>query len=82
MSPQLKYQIFTGPLDQDWLVAELLYGDEHIGDLIEWGEKFVLYPRNNGESLSFSVDEFINTIKAARERVCFIPKTDDDIDNP
>ena len=81
MSPQLKYQIFTGPFDKDWLVAELLYGDEHIGELVEWGEKLVLFPSKNDKILTFSVDEFINTIKAAREEVRFIPKSDEDMDN-
>jgi hypothetical protein len=78
MDHKISYQIVTGPMEEDWLVAEILYGKEQIGDLIEWGEKLILYPKNNGELWKLPVDEFLETIRAARERVRFIPKDHED----
>lgn len=74
MKDKIRYQLFSGPLEEDWLTAEILYGEEHIGDLVEWGEKLFLYPRENGEFWKLPVDEFLETIKLAKERVRFIPK--------
>ncbi len=74
MDRKISYQIATGPMKEDWLVAEILYGEEHVGDLIEWGEQLYLYPRESGEFWKLPVEEFIETLKKARERVRFIPK--------
>jgi hypothetical protein len=81
MDQKIKYQIFTGPMEKDWLVAELLYDDEHIGDLVEWGEKLILYPRIDGEYWNLPVVELLETIKSAREEVRFIPKDDSEPDS-
>lgn len=70
MSHKIRNQISTGPMEEDWLIAELLYGDEHLGDIVEWGEKIYLYPRDTGEPWYFSVDELINAIQLARSQVC------------
>jgi hypothetical protein len=69
MNSKIRYQIFTGPMDEDWLVAELLYEKEHFGDIVEWGDKIILYPRNNREPWKFPIDELVETITLARKQV-------------
>ncbi len=44
MDNKMHFQIFSGPLDEEWLVAELFYGEEMWGELIEGGETLILYP--------------------------------------
>ncbi len=80
MSPDMMYRISTGPMDEDWLVAELLYGEDHFADLIEWGEKIILYPRSTREALTLPIDELLETIKTAKEEVRYIPKDSEDED--
>ena len=76
MEKTIHYQIFTGPLEVDWLIAEILYGNEHIGDLVEWGEKFLIYPKDDGQPWEFPANDFVKVIQEARERVRFIPPQD------
>jgi len=69
MDEKLRFQIFTGPLEEEWLVAELFYGDEMWGELTEWGEKLILYPRQNGEPWRFSTKDAMEMLKQARQQV-------------
>lgn len=80
MSSKIKYQIFTGPLEEDWLVAELYYEDEHLADIGEWGEKILIHPRIDGKSWNLSIDDLIDIIQSARIQVSreMMRKTDQD----
>ena len=80
MASEFTHQIFTGPLDVDWLVSELYYGEEHVGDLVEWGEKLILYPKADGGVWQFPLDEFIKAVTIAKERVSLRPKDQENLD--
>lgn len=69
MSENMRFQIFSGPLDKEWLTAELFYGDEMWGELIEWGETLILYPRQNGEPWRFSTQDMLSIIAQAQARI-------------
>lgn len=69
MENKMRFQIFSGPLDEEWLVAELLYGEEMWGELIEWGKTLILYPRQNGEPWQFSTEDMMAIIVQAQARV-------------
>lgn len=69
MDEKMRFQIFSGPLDEEWLVAELLYGEEMWGELIEWGETLIFYPRQSGEPWRFSTKDVLTVIAQAQARV-------------
>jgi hypothetical protein len=43
MEERIRMQISTGPLEEDWLVGEILFGEEQFVDLVEWGEKIIFF---------------------------------------
>lgn len=69
MDEKMRFQIFTGTLDEEWLVAELLCGEEVWGELIEWGETLILYPRQSGEPWRFSTKDMMTIVMQAQARV-------------
>lgn len=69
MDERMRYQIFTGPMDEEWLVAELYYGEDMWGELTEWGEKIILYPREDGQPWRFTIKDMIEILRQAQERV-------------
>ena len=69
MDDKMRFQIISGPLDEEWLVAELFYGEEMWGELIEGGETLILYPRQNGEPWHFSSKDMMAIIVQAQARV-------------
>lgn len=73
----MRYMIFTGPMEVDWLVAEIYVDDEQFADIQDWGEKIMVYPRLDGLPWSIPVDELLNTIETARERVRFRPNEEE-----
>ena len=68
------YLISTGPMEEDWLVAEI-YVNEHeqFAELWEWGEKLVIFPRTDGKTWDIPMEEFLEILAKARERVRFLP---------
>lgn len=69
MDEKFRFQVFTGPFEEDWLVAELFIDDEMWGELTEWGNKLIIYPKKNGEPWKFSSNEALELIKQAQARV-------------
>lgn len=69
MDEKMNLKIFTGPLNEEWLVAELYFEEEMWGELVEWGEKLILYPRLDGEPWRLSTKDVVELIKMAQERV-------------
>jgi hypothetical protein len=68
MSEIFIYQITSGPLDKEWLVAEIRFGDEHIADLVDWGDRLVIN-NSSGKFWNFPTNEFLTIIQEARERL-------------
>ncbi|HWR65117.1 MAG TPA: hypothetical protein VN364_03275 [Bellilinea sp.] len=73
MESQIKILISTGPLDEEWLVAELYQDDEPLGELREWGKSFIIFPREGGKPWNIPVNDLVETIRTAQERVKYIP---------
>jgi len=73
MARLLTILISTGPLDEEWLVAELYQDDVPLGELREWGNSFIIFPREDGRPWNLPVNDLLETIKTAQERVRYIP---------
>lgn len=69
MDEKMRFQVFSGPLDEEWLVAELFYGEEMWGELIEWGKQLIIYPRQDGQPWRFSTKDAMEILMQAQERV-------------
>jgi hypothetical protein len=78
MKKEFSYRLSSIPLDEDWMTAELYYGDLHFGDLVEWGEKIIFCGGYHHIYLEFPVDEFRDFILRAKNEVRFIEKKDGD----
>ncbi len=65
----LSYEIWTGPMDVDWLVAEIRYDGEHVATLKEWGEVLEFHPVMKDGFISLPTDRFIELLKEAREHL-------------
>jgi|WetSurMetagenome_2_1015567.scaffolds.fasta_scaffold198434_2 hypothetical protein len=61
--------IFTGPLDKEWLVAEIYYKGEEWSELTEFGEKVTLFARNDNTPWVLPYDEVIQILNKAKNEV-------------
>ena len=67
MKTDWKIFISSGPLDKDWLVAEIFFKDEQCADVIEEGNAIILYNKLEDQSWRFDLQEFIDIINHAQE---------------
>jgi hypothetical protein len=80
MKRKFSYRISSEPLDEDWMTAELHYGDLQFGDIGEWGEKITFYGGYYPEIFEFPVDELLDLILRAKNEVRFVEKEYEDED--
>lgn len=69
MDKHFSIQIATGPLDEDWLVAEINYDGEPLAEISERGEKVTIFPRQMNDIWQFPLEGFLEVLDLVRRRV-------------
>jgi hypothetical protein len=69
MESDWKIKIFTGPLEKEWLIAEIYYKDEEWAELREFGEQITFFSRNDNAPWVLPYEEVIWILSAARNEV-------------
>jgi hypothetical protein len=64
-----KWRVFitSGPLNKDYLEAEIWYGDEQWAILTEFGKTIFFYPRMNNEPWIFNLDDVLVILQKLKE---------------
>ena len=76
MESDWKITIFTGPLDREWLVAEISYKGEEWAELSEFGKTITLFGRSDNSPWILPYDEVIHILENAKDEVVENPAED------
>lgn len=65
METPWKILIATGPLNEEYLTAEIYFQGEGWGELSNFGNVMKVYPRNDGQPWTINPKELIEVLKLA-----------------
>ncbi len=69
METSWKIIIATGPLDEDYLIAEIYFQGEEWAELSDFGRALKLYPRYDGQPWILNPKEVIEVLRMAEQKL-------------
>ncbi len=69
MESSWKILIATGPLDEDYLTAEIYYQGEEWAELSDFGKVLKLYPKYDGQPWILNPGEVIEVLERADQKL-------------
>lgn len=64
-----KILITTGPLDEDYLIAEIYYKGEEWAELSDFGTILKIHPKAINQPWILNVEEVVDVIKLAQDKL-------------
>ena len=69
MTSDWKILIVTGPLDEDYLIAEIYYKGEEVADISVFGTILTIYSRKDKQPWILKIEEFLEVIEVAKRKL-------------